>query len=166
MNTLLPFSSFNSLGLLSNADLGIQIHEAAELVHLLEDCPVGWHKSKEAMQWFGHLEALKAYYNLCIVLWGQRGFTPNRKIYTNLDLRFSTKLPAWVGDERVHSFHRGILLKRRPDFYNRYGWKISETPIYPDMHTYGLALREHKIPEYQPMVEFDWNAFYKALPTG
>lgn len=165
MNTLLPFPSLSSLGLLANADLGIQIHEADELIYLLEKCPVGWYKSKEAMQWFGHLEALKAYYNHCIILWGQRGFTPDRRIYPGLDLRYSTKLPAWVGDERVHSFHRGILLKRRPDFYKQYGWTISDKPIYPDMHTYGLALREHTIPEYQPMVEFDWAKWRRSFHT-
>lgn len=163
MNTLLPFPSFNSLGLLTDADLGMQIYEADEIIHLLRDCPVGWHRSREAMQWYGYLDTLKSYFNHLIVLWGQRGFTPSRKIYTGLDLRYSTKLPPWIGDERVHSFHRGILLKRRPDFYKTYGWTCSQVPIYPDMHSYGVAMREHSKPAYEPPMKFNWSGFYKEL---
>jgi len=164
MNTLLPFPSLNSIGLLSNADLGVQIYEAGELVHLLVDAPAGWYKEPAAMQWYGHIDALKAYYNLCVILWGQRGFKQERKIYTGLDLRYSTKLPPWVGDERVHTFHRATLVSRRPDFYKRYAWKVPETikPFYPDMHERD-DLGNLK---YKPVVDFNFSHFLNKFTVG
>jgi hypothetical protein len=135
MNTLLPFPSFNSIGLLSNNDLILQINHAQELIHLLEDCPSGWYKNEAAMQWYGFLETLKAYYNQCVTLWVQRGFTTDRKIITGLDLRYSTKLPPWIGDERVHGFHRAFLIARNPSFYSRYNWpRTPVRPFYPNTH--------------------------------
>jgi hypothetical protein len=158
MNTLLPFPSLNSIGLLSNADLAIQIYHASELVHLLEDCPVGWYREEAALQWYGHLDALKAYHNQCVILWGQRGFTPNRKIYTGLELRYSTKLPPWVGDERVHAFHRYTLMAGNPSFYSRYNWPRTRVrPIYPNMHSRddrGELIYSKEAPQ-----EFNWDKY-------
>ena len=166
MNTLLPFPSFNSIGLLSNADLGVQIYEAAELVHLFQDCPAGWHKNPAVLQWYGYLEALKDYYNNCILHWANRGFNQDRK-RLETDLRYSTKLPPWVGDPRIHAFHRATLLKRNPNFYSRYAWKdrLDIAEIYPNMHDFGVKMREHLQPAYAPPVEFNWSKFFRSFHT-
>lgn len=173
MNTLLPFASFSSLGLLSNADLGVQIHEASELLA----CYSNWNNSywvnappehkafrDTYKQWWGYEEALKDYYNFCLVLWAQRGFRSDRKKY-EIDLRRSTKIPPWIGDERVHAFHRATLLKRNPGFYSRYAWKdrLDIAEIYPDMHRYGAQMRSYAVPDYKPQEAFDLDKFFKDL---
>lgn len=164
MNTLLPFPSFSSLGLLSNADLGTQIYEAGEILYTLTQCPVGWYKNQAAMQWYGCLHALKSYYNHCIVLWGQRGFTVDRKIEPP-DLFLAQRRPAWVGDPRVHAFHRATLLNRNPAFYARYTWqdRLDTKAIYPDMHRYGAQVRGHVPTDYKPMVEYNWSKFFGSF---
>ena len=71
---------------------------------------------------------------------------------------------AWVGDERVHTFHRATLVSRRPDFYKRYAWKVPETikPFYPDMHERD-DLGNLK---YKPVVDFNFSHFLNKFTVG
>ncbi|MDE2097319.1 MAG: hypothetical protein KGL39_08760 [Patescibacteria group bacterium] len=162
MNTYLPFASFNSLGLLSNADLAVQVYQAREIIHLLEDAPFGWYKEPASLQWYGYIDALKDYYNLCVVNWVRRGFKTDCKPYTDLNLRDAAKLPPWVGDERVHSYHRSALWHRSPTFYSRYGWaKTDLRPFYPNLHArddFGKLIYEKEKPK-----EFNWNRFFNEF---
>lgn len=54
--------------------------------------------------------------------WTRRGYRNNMRIFG-----VSGIAPWWLGDERLHSSHRGRLLYKDPDWYSQFGW--SEEPI-------------------------------------
>jgi hypothetical protein len=37
--------------------------------------------------------------------------------------------PAWLGEEAFHASHRANLLRKAPEFYERWGW--TEDPSLP-----------------------------------
>ena len=41
-------------------------------------------------------------------------------------------LPPWLGDEAIHSSHRGVLLWKDPDWYSQFGWDEAPRPPRPD----------------------------------
>jgi hypothetical protein len=45
------------------------------------------------------------------------------------DIKESIIVPKWFGFEDFHSSHRANLLKKEPEFYNKYGWQ--ENPQDP-----------------------------------
>lgn len=40
--------------------------------------------------------------------------------------------PPWLGDERIHASHRGVLLHKNYEWYSQFGWSEKPRPPRPD----------------------------------
>lgn len=121
MQTFLPYPDFRkSLECLDNKRLGKQRVEAMQLINALERGSGAWFNHPACQMWRGYERALKLYHNIAIVLWKQRGFKNNMRLY---DLgAFATEMPHWFGDESFHASHRSNLLRKDPAHYGQFGW--------------------------------------------
>ena len=64
--------------------------------------------------WYGHINALKYYYNAVLREWIKRGYNNTMKFY---ELPKVIVFPSWFGDEELHLSHRASLCKKDPEYY-------------------------------------------------
>jgi hypothetical protein len=69
--------------------------------------------------WRGYDPALSAYFNAVVKEWVARGYVNNLELFP---VDGSVEMPPWMGDERLHSSHRGALLVKDPVWYGQFGW--------------------------------------------
>ena len=72
--------------------------------------------------WDGHVEYLKAYYNLCWHEWARRGFQNIKLRLEPCDPERDMSPPSWLGNEEFHASHRSNLLRKDPEHYGQFGW--------------------------------------------
>jgi len=119
MNTFLPYADFNaSARCLDYRRLGKQRVESFQILNTIENGG-GWRHHPCVKMWIGYENALILYMNACILEWVKRGYKNTMKL---IDVKQAV-MPLWLGDERLHSSHRSNLLRKFPEFYEKYGWK-------------------------------------------
>jgi hypothetical protein len=69
--------------------------------------------------WRGYEDALRFYMNACIREWIRRGRNNNMQL---ADSPAGVTMPPWLGDERVHSAYRAMLLRKDPKHYAAFNW--------------------------------------------
>lgn len=119
MQTFLPLDSFTrSAAALDYRRLGKQRLEARTILN------GGWPNHPASRMWIGYHEALKAYYNVILKEWIDRGYN------NTMDFIPVSKImmPWWFGREEFHSAHRATLLTKDPAYYSQFGW--TEKPVY------------------------------------
>lgn len=121
MQTFLPYPDFQkSAECLDYRRLGKQRTEAKQLLQTIYGVrKKGWNNHPALKMWLGYTEALWAYYNSVVIEWERRN-------YKNI-LLMSVKVddfdhPPWFGDEKFHRSHRGNLLRKKPEWYVKFGW--------------------------------------------
>lgn len=88
----------------------------------------GWVNHSATRMWSGHEVALLRYGVVVCETWAQRGHEDNLKpefedrIQRLLNLGYSSALPPWWGDPRVHQSHRAMLLTKDHAHYSQFGW--------------------------------------------
>ena len=122
MQTFLPYASvIDSLRCLDYRRLGKQRVEAKQMIDALEGRSQGWRHHAATKMWEGHIDALKVYYNASLYVWEvERGYVNNMPRLAVGELPI---FPKWFGDPKFHASHRSNLLRKKPDFYSKYGWK-------------------------------------------
>ena len=129
MQTFLPYPEFDkSAAVLDRQRLGKQRVEAYQIMRAIAHGG-GWSNHPITKMWMGFENALKRYSNVMIEEWIRRGYK-NTMPLTSAPYLGEIVFPPWLGDERVHTTHRGRLLHKDPDWYERFGWL--ETPIPPE----------------------------------
>jgi hypothetical protein len=85
----------------------------------------GWAHHPAVRMWKGHEAALATYGLFICDEWRARGFNPGvseprmQEYWRELRrYRKLTKMPPWMGDERLHFSHRELLEWKDPDHYN------------------------------------------------
>lgn len=135
MQTFVPFADFaQSAAVLDRARLGKQRLETLQILNVLvgDNPKAGWRNHPAVRMWRGHEPALCAYGLAMCDEWLRRGYrdTIRAKIEAHaaaLDGR-SAEPPLWLGDEAVHSSHRGRLLRKAEKvvaegvWYAQFGW--------------------------------------------
>lgn len=132
MQTFLPLPSFvETAKVLDYRRLGKQRVEAMQVLNILRGHQNGWSNHPAVKMWRGYDLALTQYINAMIDEWVLRGYKNNMHIYPRLE---SYLLPAWFGDQQFHASHRSNLLRKKPDFYSKYGWsEVNNLPyIWPN----------------------------------
>lgn len=138
MQTFLPLSNFEqSAQVLDISRCGKQRLETLELLAILsgkkpdymsekwwERC-IG-HKNHPAVHmWRGSETSLVSYGESICREWKKRGYKDNLlpKI-SAFYAAFGSKIvyPNWLGDTKFHAAHRSNLLRKKPEWYQRYGW--------------------------------------------
>jgi hypothetical protein len=134
MQTFLPYPDITmSMLSLDNKRLGKQRVETHQILNVLLGRPKldgtpykGWLNHPCSVMWKNYVPFLKFYFNASLTEWRRRGFE-NNMVYE--DIKESIIVPKWFGFEDFHSSHRANLLKKEPEFYNKYGWQ--ENPQDP-----------------------------------
>lgn len=120
MQTFLPHADFEqTAGCLDDRRLGKQRVEAMQILNVLEGRSRGWRNHPAVRMWRGYEDALRLYMNACIREWVRRGRTNNMLF---ADVGGGAVMPHWLGDERVHSAYRAMLLRKDPVHYGAFGW--------------------------------------------
>jgi hypothetical protein len=143
MQTFLPYPNMAmSVHVLDDKRLGKQRVECMQILRALldpEGSP-GWVNHPATKMWRGYERALGFYMTLAIREWIRRGY--NNTMNAQYGLKDGTKEPQWIpwilpndffqqgpivnppwmGDERLHSSHRAVLLHKDPDWYAQWGW--------------------------------------------
>jgi hypothetical protein len=134
MQTFLPYPDFQkSAQCLDMKRLGKQRVETLQLLNALCDNG-GWANHPCAKMWRGYEESL-IHYGLAICTeWISRGYkdTCYGKIERHLGVkpRDYRRFPYWFGDEAFHASHRSNLLRKKPEYYSRFGWTELPTLEY------------------------------------
>lgn len=94
-----------------------------------------WFNHPAAKMWWNYLPALKAYVNACILSVAHYRTHPNMtaQLYDLTDVA-PMVYPWWLGLPALHYSHRSNLIRKDPEYYGRYGWKVEpDLPYYwPD----------------------------------
>jgi len=128
MQTFLPYPDFKkSVEILDYKRLGKQRVETFQVLNILlgRTFTKGWINHPVTKMWKGYESALQTYQNYTIAEWIKRGYKNNMSFETIL---LQTKMPPWIGDERLHRSHRSNLLRKDWEYYSVY---FNEDPSLP-----------------------------------
>lgn len=139
MQTFLPYADFTKSALIIDTDrIGNQVYrECKTLIN------GGWPHHPASKMWRGY-EYWLAVYALALL-----DDMPNRTKADGVRPKFAPDVvprwreffqqkadehikgprPPWLGDERVHASHRGVMLWKNPEWYSQFGW--TEQPLGP-----------------------------------
>ncbi len=133
MQTFLPFKEFHeSAAVLDPKRLGNQFYR--EGMPLLRG---KWAHHPASRMWLDYdcQYALGVYLLALHDQLEERGFSyPHhvREIKRRIGPRKNKSMPPWLGDHTFHAIHRGVLLYKRPDWYEQFGWPEYAIPPDPD----------------------------------
>ena len=140
MQTFLPIADFvESAKCLDYRRLGKQRVEASQLLATL-----GYEMHRPNGQLFksthenhpcvsmgrGYEEALLQYRNVIIQEWMDRGYNNNLDFYATNNPPSKIKMPSWFGDKKFHDSHKSNLLRKLPEWYKQFDWKVSDDLPY------------------------------------
>lgn len=149
MQIFLPYSDMRkSLQTLDNKRLGKQRVETYQIISAITRRPKldgtpykGWLNHPCTVMWRDYVPALKLYMNYAIAEWIVRGFKNTMDFEQYIEDQVT--LPPFIGNERFHSSHRANLLKKEPEFYQKYGWTENPADPYVWMDAEGKWYEQH-----------------------
>lgn len=125
MQTFLPYPDFaKSLSSLDDRRLGKQRVEAKQIINIIEHLKnrgdfnrgtIAWANHPATIMWEKNLDALKIYYNTCLLIWQSRGFQNIKLKPENILSRF--EMPWWIGKEQFHLAHQSNLIRKDKEYY-------------------------------------------------
>lgn len=132
MQTFLPYADYKKSAEVPDwRRLGKQRVECLQILKachaLRNNLKYGWQHHPCTVMWYGHEFQLCEYMNAIITEWVARGYKNNMTVPYELlhkGTRYTIRrgAPWWLGDERLHSSHRAVLLKKDPNWYGQFGW--------------------------------------------
>jgi Pyrimidine dimer DNA glycosylase len=131
MQTFLPYASFQkSAACLDNKRLGKQRIEAMQILNVLTGKKSGWKHHPAVLMWSGYEKALRQYLRVVILEWKRRGFRNSMRLPRKVSLS-PHQIPPWIGGRKFHASHRSNLLRKDPQHYARFKWKVgTDLPRY------------------------------------
>lgn len=128
MQTFLPYADYErSASVMDRQRLGKQRVEGYQILRTLLGVAKGWENHPATKMWRGYERELYAYTTACIKEWQARGYKNNMVL--PVPPGGATKVPWWLGDERLHSSHRSNLLRKAPEHYGKFMW--TDDPAAP-----------------------------------
>lgn len=103
--------------ILDNRRLNKQITEAGQLIDIISGKKDYYKNHPATRMWFGHLCALKLYYNMMLEVWLSRGKKYKNSPFVIFGPSFSCHIPSWILDSRIHETHKQRLCQKDFDFY-------------------------------------------------
>jgi hypothetical protein len=138
VQTFLPYSDFAaSAAVLDDRRLGKQRVEALQVLRAVTREAYGWKHHPVVRMWMGYPEAVAAYGLAICDEWVRRGCADTCAATIRTDLAEAglppprsqaelvrvCKVPAWLGDSRLHRSHQAALVRKDPEYYQ---------PLFPD----------------------------------
>lgn len=135
MQTFLPYRDFASCAkCLDNKRLFKQVVEAKQIISCLEGTgSLRWRNHPAVKMWAENVDALKGYFNACLLEWLFRG---GNSSYGFLDKDYrvvwqdDVEMPLWFEEERVFAGYRSNLLRKKREWYGKFGWKEEDNLEY------------------------------------
>lgn len=132
MQTFIPLSpeqkdntiSFrNSAKVLDRMRLGKQRVEGYQILQTLLGISNGWKNHPAVKMWAGHEFILFRYVVDICDEWISRGYkdTIKEKI-SKFNINSNTSIPSWLFNSNFTASHRSNLLRKFPEWYNKFGW--------------------------------------------
>jgi len=129
MQTFLPYADYHKSAMcLDPSRLGNQAYREGKTI-----LRGGWRNHPVSKMWRGYEYSLCNYISACFMELSNRGRHYQKHIDEVIEIKSglsNTGKPWWLGDERLHSSHRGTLLWKKPEWYSKFGWL--ENPLPPD----------------------------------
>jgi len=135
MQTFLPYASYSqSAACLDRQRLGKQRVEAYQILNTLLGKSDGWKNHPAVVMWKGYEDSLRCYTIDMCNEWIKRGYKDTIKDRVqNMLTGFypgeiyimsscGSRIPKFIGNERFHSSHRSNLLRKKSDWYSKFGW--------------------------------------------
>lgn len=127
MQTFLPYPSFEkSAQVLDFRRLGKQRSEALTIIRAIR-FGNGWVNHPATKMWEGYTLALEDYHDKMIIEWIDRGYENNMDLF---NVESNIVHPPWLGDKRFHDSHKSNLLRKDPDHYGKFNWKVPDDLDY------------------------------------
>mgnify|MGYP000889179463 FL=1 len=142
MQTFLPTANFEECAaILDGKRQWKQTVETAQLINTLENGG-GWLNHPACRMWRKNIDCLKHYFNVMLEESIKRGIKVKKykKLPVNIE---SLRYPIWLGFPKLHSTHRGRLLDKKPDYYNKFGWL--EIPIPESSGYYWVTEKDGRV---------------------
>lgn len=131
MQTFLPFADYaESARCLDKKRCWKQVVETKQILLALANkhagIKSGWQNHPAVRMWEGHDTELCKYGIIFAEESLRRGIKHKQlPILQALSVSlqgYGDAIPTWMGDERIHSTHRGRLLFKNPAWYGQFGW--------------------------------------------
>lgn len=153
MQTFLPFPDFiHTAKILDNKRLGKQRIEALQILRSIASGG-SWRNHPAVRMWEGYEDALGYYMTIMIIEWEYRGFKNEMLYYVPRASKL--RLPAWMGDFRLHESHRANLARKDPEYYGKlWPYADKDAPYW-----WPCGLKDEKA---QKFMEDYWNAVCEA----
>lgn len=136
MQTFLPYPDFTETAkCLDYRRLGKQRLESMEILFAINDKNYGWQNHPAVNMWRGYELALLHYALEMCHEWKLRGYEDNIekklvRMYVGEGRFRLTNYPEWLGREDFHASHRSNLLRKKPEYYSKFGWSEPDNLPY------------------------------------
>jgi hypothetical protein len=122
MQTFVPYADLEkSAYVLDRARLGKQRVENLQILKAITDPSYGWQNHPAVKMWQGLPGGLLTYQTFICNEWTKRGYKDTclekSLIIAKMADSSDWRMPAWLGDERIHVSHRSNLLRKLPEHY-------------------------------------------------
>lgn len=122
---------YKTMEVLDYRRLGKQRLEAKQIINTLESSSDGWKNHPALLSWKDHIEPLKAYYNICVQEWVNRGYKNTMELYEIDESKFHAleyhdgkfsepdkySYPKFVSFEPFIFSHQASLKRKDSIFY-------------------------------------------------
>lgn len=120
MMTFLPYSDFwLSATSLDNQRLNKQVTECMQMINALEYGKKAWTHHAVTRMWWGHLDALKLYFNTVLQEAIIRGIKRKESKY---EFHNEITSPEWINDDTIFWSHRKALHAKNPIYYSDFSY--------------------------------------------
>lgn len=145
MQTFLPYEDFSKTAkVLDMRRLGKQRVETLQILQTLKNpIKTRWYSHPATQMWKGFEGTLVKYGMTICREWISRGYKDT--CLSKIEM-FSTKevTPLWLGIDKFHSIHRGILLDKNFEWYKQFNWSDPRLFKVNESYPYFWPTKENK----------------------
>ncbi len=126
MQTFLPYDTYEaSARVLDRSRLGKQRVECKQILRSLLGITHGWKNHPAVKMWAGYEAALCRYAIAICEEWVNRGYNDTMLPWFQEQREYLGPGgdPPFIGSARFHASHRSNLLRKNPEWYERFGWR-------------------------------------------
>ncbi len=146
MQTFLPYSDFSkSAKVLDMRRLGKQRVETLQILQCLQaEKKTRWFTHPAVQMWKNNIPCLVDYGISICKEWTSRGYKDTCLAKIEQFKTSQSSPPAWLGLEKFHSIHRGILLDKNYEWYKQFNWSDQRLYRTDGSYPYFWPTKERK----------------------
>lgn len=144
MQTFLPYESFTkSASVLDMRRLGKQRVEVLQILQAIHSTQKkSWFYHPATQMWTGHINCLIEYGVTICQEWISRGYKDTCLSKIESFKTSDKSIPMWLGLEKFHSIHRGVLLDKNFEWYKQFQWQENRLEKIENRYPYFWPSKE------------------------